>query len=126
MYNSQNNTGLPVILDRYEDFEHYAREAALVTYRPDYYKGPFLDDKKRLRRVTFTAVGVVIRDVVLNFSYTLSYEDFYDPQATWEEQAEMIEEKLSALIDTLEVECGLVRGGLSSDISIGEALAVRP
>ncbi len=121
-----NNTSLPVVLDRYEDFEHYAREAALVTYKPDFYKGPFLDDPQRLRRVTFTAVGVRIRDVILNFSYTISYEDFYDPNISWEEQADAIEEKLSEIIESLRIECGLVRGALASSTSIGELLAVRP
>ena len=76
--------------------------------------------------MTFNAVGVKVRDIILNFSYTLSYEDFYDPNATWEEQADMIDEKMSQLIDSLEGECGLVRGGLSSEISTGELLAVRP
>ena len=126
LYNSHNKTGIPVILDRYEDFESYAREAALVTFRPDYYRGPFLEDKKRLRRVTFTAVGVKVRDVVLNFSFTLSYEDFYDPNVSWEEQADMIEDKISKMIESLEVECGLVQGGLSSGASFGETLTIRP
>ena len=117
---------LPVILDRYEDFEQYAREAALVTYRPDFYKGPFLEDPQRLRRVTFTAVGVRIRDVLLNFSYTVSYEDFYNPQASWEDQVDHIEAKISDIIESLRAECGLVMGALSGGTSIGEALSVRP
>ncbi len=117
---------LPIILDRYEDFEQYAREAALVTYRPDFYKGPFLDDPQRLRRVTFTAVGVKIRGVLLNFSYTVSYEDFYNPKVSWDEQVDTIEEKISQIIESLRAECGLVMGALSSSTSIGEALSVRP
>jgi hypothetical protein len=126
LYDSEKNTGLPVILDRFEDFERYAREAALVTFRPDYYRGPFLEDKKRLRRVTFTAVGVKLQKVIMNFSFTLSYEDFYDHNASWEEQADLIEEKMSTIIESLEGECGLVRGGLSTGPSIGETLAIRP
>lgn len=118
--------GLPVILDRYEDFEQYAREAALVTYRPDFYKGPFLDDPQRLRRVTFTAVGVRIRDILLNFSYTVSYEDFYDPKISWDEQVDDIEERISEVIESLRIECGLVRGALTANTSIGEALSIRP
>ncbi len=116
----------PVVLDRYEDFEHYARKAAIVTYRPDYYRGPFLDDKKRLRRVTFTAVGVSIRGVSLNFSYTLSYEDLFDPRLSWDVQADVIEDKISAIIESLRSECGLVRGGIASTASLGETLMVRP
>jgi hypothetical protein len=117
---------LPVTLDRYEDFQEYARQAALVTYRPYFYRGPFLDDPERLRRVTFTAVGVRVKGVLLNFSYTLSYEDFYNPKVSWSEQAEHIEQKMSDVVDTLRSECGIVRGELSSGNPLGEELTARP
>jgi len=122
----RNNSIPPVILDRYEDFEDYAQQAAIVMYRPDYYRGPFLDDPGRIRRVTFTAVGVRVNGVLLNFTYTLSHEDMYDPSLGWEEQALEIDRKISEMVAALQSTCGVVRGGLTQNQSLGEALTVRP
>lgn len=126
MHDVKTQSNLPVTLDRYEDFEEYARQAALVTYRPYFYRGPFLDDPERLRRVTFTAVGVNVKGVLLSFSHTISYEDFYDPKVSWSEQAEYIEQRMSNIVDSLRSECGIVRGELSSGNPFGEELAARP
>ncbi|MCK5240705.1 MAG: hypothetical protein KAR33_14210, partial [Candidatus Thorarchaeota archaeon] len=122
MNEMRNNPVSPVILDRYEDFEDYARKAALVMYRPEYYRGPFLDDPGRIRRVTFTAVGVQLNGVVLNFIYTLSHEDMYDSSLGWEEQAPEIDKKINEMVEKLRSECGVVRGGLTPSQSFGEAL----
>lgn len=115
----------PIILDRYEDFEEYARQAALVTYKPEFYKGPFLDDPGKVRRVTFTAVGVKINGIVLNFTYKLSYDDMYDSTLSWEDQAIAIENQIMDMVTHLQSECGIVQGSLSSNSTLGEALALR-
>jgi hypothetical protein len=126
MNEMRNNTIPPVILDRYEDFEDYAQRAALVMYRPEYYRGPFLDDPGRIRRVTFTAVGVQVNGVLLNFTYSLSHEDMYDASLGWEEQALEIDRTISEMVTTLQSTCGVVRGGLTPNQTLGEALTVRP
>ncbi|MHA2424958.1 MAG: hypothetical protein ACXAEF_09240 [Candidatus Thorarchaeota archaeon] len=126
MNEMRNNSIPPVILDRYEDFEGYAGKAAIVMYRPELYKGPFLDDPGRIRRVTFTAVGVQVNGVFLNFTYTLSHEDMYDPSLGWEEQALEIDRKITEMITALQSTCGVVRGGLTPNQTVGEALTVRP
>ena len=116
----------PVILDRYEDFEEYARNAALVTYKPEFYKGPFLDDPGRVRRVTFTAIGVTVNGIVLSFMYKISYDDMYDASLAWEDQAIAIENQIMDMITHLRAECSLVQGSLASRPTMGEALALRP
>lgn len=122
----KNSPVPPVILDRYEDFEEYARQAALVTYKPEFYKGPFLDDPGKIRRVTFTAIGVPINGIVLNFTYKLSYDDLYDASLSWEDQAIAIENQINDMVTHLRSECGLVQGSLTSSPTMGEALALRP
>ncbi|MHA1906970.1 MAG: hypothetical protein ACW98Y_06725 [Candidatus Thorarchaeota archaeon] len=126
MNEMRNNTIPLVILDRYEDFENYAQQAAVVMYRPEFYRGPFLDDPGRIRRVTFTAVGVQVNGVILNFTYTLSHEDMYNPSLGWEDQALEIDRKISEMVTALQSTCGVVRGGLTPSRSLGEALTVRP
>ncbi|MFW9907444.1 MAG: hypothetical protein ACFFEF_02615 [Candidatus Thorarchaeota archaeon] len=114
-----------VILDRYEDFEEYAKQAALVIYRPDIYRGPFLDDPGRVRRVTFTAVGVRVNDIVMNFTFALSYEDISDSAQTWEEQSKVLEQRVADMVATLSEDCDIVQGSLSTKSSLGEALSAR-
>ncbi|MFW9850245.1 MAG: hypothetical protein ACFFF4_14000 [Candidatus Thorarchaeota archaeon] len=125
MNDLKNNTAQPVVVDRFEDFEDFARKAAVVMYRPDYYRGPFLEGPELIRRVTFTAVGVPINDVILNFIYTLSYDDMHDPSLGWEEQALEIDRKISEMVVSLKSECNIVRGGLTPLQSLGEALSAK-
>ncbi|MDF1539298.1 MAG: hypothetical protein P1Q69_10400 [Candidatus Thorarchaeota archaeon] len=126
MSGMRNSSVPPVILDRYEDFEEYARSAALVTYKPEFYKGPFLDDPGRVRRVTFTAIGVNINGIVLSFMYKLGYDDMYDATLAWEDQAIAIENQIMDMVTHLQAECGLVQGSLASRPTMGESLAIRP
>ncbi|MHA1771281.1 MAG: hypothetical protein ACTSYL_06625 [Candidatus Thorarchaeota archaeon] len=116
----------PVSLESLEDFRRYARAAALVTYTPEYFRGPFIDDHKRLRRVTLVAVGVLVRGMPLTFKYTLDYNDLYDPSRGWEEQTTEIDLLLSQLISSLESETPVVRGTVETEAPLGEVLSVRP
>ncbi len=125
MSGMRNSPLPPVILDRYEDFEEYARNAALVTYKPEFYKGPFLDDPERVRRVTFNAIGVNINGIVLSFMYKLSYDDMYDAALSWEDQAIAIENQIMDMVTHLQAECGLVQGSLESSPALGESLTLR-
>ncbi|MHA1937374.1 MAG: hypothetical protein ACW97O_04110, partial [Candidatus Thorarchaeota archaeon] len=63
MSNENPNIVPPVVLETYEDFETFASTAALVMYSPEYFHSPFLDDQKRLRRMTLTALGVKMNGV---------------------------------------------------------------
>ncbi len=116
----------PVVLDSLEEFRRFAREAALVTYNPEYFRGPFLDDQKRLRRVTLVALGVMVRGLPITFKYTIDYNDLYDPARGWEEQTAEIDILLSRLISSLDSSTPVVRGSVESEAPTGEVLAIRP
>ena len=74
----------PVILENYDDFRKYAMQAAVVTYRPEYYRGPFMDDRKRIKRVTLAAIGVRLRDLPLSFKLVIDYTDLCDISKPWD------------------------------------------
>ncbi len=57
--NTEQNVFIPPVqLSSLSDFKDVANEAAIIVYSPEYFQGPFMDDQKRLRRLTLTAVGV--------------------------------------------------------------------
>jgi hypothetical protein len=113
-----------IVLDDYEDFKRYAIDAALVTYKPEYFHSPFLDDEKRLRRVTFHAVGVMRHGLALTFKYTFDYDRIYDPSKSWEDQVNEANQFLAQLIEDLSSAGTLVQGNISSEHSSGESLAL--
>ena len=115
----------PVVLERYEDFKEYARSAALVTYDPDYFVSPFLDDRKRLRRVTLYAIGVRVKGVPLTFKYAIDLDSLQDKDKSWNEQADEIDKLISGIVASLGEEVELIRGKIESESSLGEALAMR-
>ena len=115
----------PVILENYDDFREYAMQAAIVTYRPEYYRGPFMDDRKRIKRVTLAAIGVRLRDLPLSFKLVIDYTDLCDLSKPWEEQASEVDRAISKIIADLESDCPLVRGHIDSKTSLGEALSIR-
>ncbi len=116
----------PVLLDNYEDFRNFAVQAAIVTYKPEYFRGPFLDDHKRIRRVTLAAIGVKLRDIPLSFKFVIEYDDLWDSSRPWEEQASVVDLRIEELITRLESECTLVRGAIDTLPAMGKALTARP
>ncbi|MHA1638276.1 MAG: hypothetical protein ACTSUB_09720 [Candidatus Thorarchaeota archaeon] len=116
----------PVILDDYEDFRNFAVQAAIVTYSLDYFRGPFLDDRKRIRRITLAAIGVKLKDVPLSFKFVIEYDDLWDSSRPWEEQVSVVDLRIEELITRLESECTVVRGAIDTVPAMGKALTARP
>ncbi len=116
----------PVVLENYEDFETFASNAALVMYSPEYFHSPFLDDQKRLRRMTLTALGVNVNGVALTFKYILTHDDLCDPSGTWEEQTVQANQAMNDIMSKLGAQGNLVRGSLDMEPAFGEALVLRP
>lgn len=122
--NKENPTTLPTIeLDVYDDFIEVAMEAAIVTFKPDFFYSPFLDDEKRLRRVVLHAIGVRRHGSALTFKYTFDYDCIYDSSKSWDEQVKDASQFLSQLIASLKSVSNLVQGNVSSEYSVGESLA---
>jgi hypothetical protein len=122
--NAKATMTLPSIsLNNYEDFKRFAAEAALVTYKPEYFHSPFLDDEKRLRRVTFHAVGVKRHGIVLTFKYTFDYDCLYDSSRSWDDQVTEANQFLSQILAGLKALGNLVQGTISTEQNIGESLA---
>ena len=115
----------PVILENYDDFRKYAMQAAIVTYKPEYYRGPFMDDRKRIKRVTLAAIGVRLKDLPLSFKLVIDYSDLCDLSKPWEEQASEVDRAIGKIIADLESDCPLVRGHIDKKTSLGEALSIR-
>gem|GEM_PF-5348002 len=115
----------PVVLDDLDEFRKLARNAAMVTYCPEYFRGPFLDDQERLRRVTLVAIGVPVRGMPLTFKYVLDYNDLYDPSRGWEEQTVEIDMMLSHLIDGLDPDVPIMRGTIETIAPMGAVLSAR-
>ncbi|MFW9967469.1 MAG: hypothetical protein ACFFEA_09980 [Candidatus Thorarchaeota archaeon] len=116
----------PVLLETYEDFVTFASNAALVMYHPEYFHSPFLDDQKRLRRMTLTALGVKMNGVALTFKYVLTHDDLCDPSGTWEEQTAQANQAMEEIMSKLGAQGNLVRGSLDIEPTFGEALVLRP
>jgi len=113
MNNEQSVFIPPVVFETYADFQGIVEEAAMVVYSPEFYQGPFTDEPKRLRRVTFTALGVQRRGIPMTFKYVL--DDIRDIDRT---AAEIIEE--------LDNRSNLVRGSVETTRPMGELLATWP
>ena len=103
----------PVQLNSLSDFRNIANEAAVIVYSPEYFQGPFLDDQKRLRRLTLTAVGVERKGLPLTFRYVL--DDVRD-----------IDRVANEILSDLEASGNVVQGSVESSHSIGELLATWP
>lgn len=116
----------PVVLDDYSDFEMFAKGAALVVYSPEYFHSPFLDDKRRLRRVTLTALGVRVNGIALTFKHVLDYNDLCDSSKDWNEQTEEIDHHITQIMARLGSEGNLIRGSVEMEPALGEALVMRP
>jgi hypothetical protein len=117
-------TTLPsIVLEKYEDFRRFAEEAALVTFKTEYFHSPFLDDEKRLRRVILHAVGVPRQGLALTFRYTFDYDSIYDSSKNWNDQVKEANQFLSQLLAGLEAVGNLVQGNVHTEHGVGESLA---
>ena len=103
----------PVQLSRLSDFRDIANEAAVIVYSPEYFQGPFMDDQKRLRRLTLTAVGVEKKGLPLTFRFVL--DDVRD-----------IDRIASEILTELEVCGNVVQGSIERFHPLGELLATWP
>ena len=103
----------PVQLDNLGDFKDVANEAAVIVYNPEYFRGPFTDDEKRIRRLTLSAVGVLRNGIPLTFRYVL--DDVQD-----------LESVASEILQDLGRYGNVVRGSVESSRPIGELLATWP
>jgi hypothetical protein len=121
----ERQTTLPsIVLENYDDFKRLAEEAALVTYKPEYFHSPFMDDEKRLRRIILHAVGVKRNGVALTFKYIFDYDHIYDPSKSWKDQVNEANQFLVQLISGLEGLGNLVQGSINSNHKIGELLTL--
>jgi hypothetical protein len=102
-----------VQLTKLSDFQDVANEAALIVYSPEYFQGPFLDDHKRLRRITLTAVGVERKGIPLSFRYVL-------------DDVREIDRIALEILGDLELRGNVVQGSVERTHPIGEMLAVWP
>ncbi len=116
----------PVSLECYEDFEEFAKRAAVVTYSTEYFQSPFKSDKKRLRRLILSAIGVKLDEIPLTFTYTIDYSDFGASANDWQDQTELTNDGISAILDDLKSKCNLIRGTIDGGPALGEALVARP
>ncbi len=111
--NEQNVFIPPVQLNSLSDFNDVANEAAVIVYSPEYFQGPFMDDQKKLRRLTLTAVGVEKKGIPLTFRYVL-------------DNVTNIDRVASEILADLE-KCGnVVQGSMEKSHPLGELLATWP
>jgi len=114
MVNTDHNVFIPPVqLSSLSDFKNIAGEAAVVVYSPEYFQGPFMDDHKRLRRLTLTAVGVRKNGLPLTFRYVL--DDVRD-----------IDRVASEILEDLEVSGNVVQGSMERSHPFGDLLATWP
>ncbi|MFX1606942.1 MAG: hypothetical protein ACFFDD_13695 [Promethearchaeota archaeon] len=113
MSNEQNVFIPPVQLNNLSEFMDVAKEAAVLVYSPEFFQGPFMDDHKKLRRLTLTAVGVRRNGLPLTFRYVL--DDVRD-----------IERVASEIFEDLKVYGNLVQGLVEKPTPFGELLATWP
>ena len=109
----------PVVLESYEEFCDMARGATVLTYNPEYLRSPFLDDMKRLRRVTLYAVGVMMNKIPMTFKYVLNYYDLPPDSRD-------ADEVLSDIIASIQSDGVAIRGAIDSDQSAWDPHAIRP
>ena len=94
----------------------------MVVYSPEFFASPFLNDQKRLRRLTLTALGVQIKDMTLTFKYVFDSSELDG----YEDSSATSDDLLSEVIRRLDFGGTLVRGAVDMGTSFGEALAMRP
>lgn len=110
----EQNVFIPSVqLSNLSDFMELSNQAAVIVYSPEYYQGPFLDDHKRLRRLTLTAVGVERKGIPLTFKYVI--DDVRD-----------IDRIASEILKDLESRGSVVQGSIEKSHSLGELLATWP
>lgn len=110
----EQNVFIPSVqLSNLSDFMELSNQAAVIVYSPEYYQGPFLDDHKRLRRLTLTAVGVERKGIPLTFKYVI--DDVRD-----------IDRIASEILKDLESRGSVVQGSMEKSHSLGELLATWP
>jgi hypothetical protein len=103
----------PVLLQNLGDFKDVAEEAAVIVYNPEYYRGPFIDDEPRMRRLTLSAIGVLRNGIPLTFRYVI--DDVRD-----------LEKVAGEILKDLEHRGNVVRGSVETARPIGELLAAWP
>jgi len=103
----------PVQLDSLGDFKDVAGEAAVIVYTPEYFRGPFKDDDKRMRRLTLSAVGVLRNGIPLTFRYVI--DNVLD-----------LDRVASEILRDLQHLGSVVRGSIEGSRPIGELLATWP
>ncbi|MFW9787839.1 MAG: hypothetical protein ACFFE2_09780 [Candidatus Thorarchaeota archaeon] len=112
--NAEQNVFIPPVqLNRLSDFKEVATEAAVVVYSPEFYQGPFMDDQKRLRRLTLTAVGVERKGLPITFRFVL--DDVRD-----------IDRIATEILEDLEASGNVVQGSVEKSHPLGELLATWP
>ncbi|TFG07579.1 hypothetical protein EU538_08590 [Candidatus Thorarchaeota archaeon] len=126
MSNSETIYVPPVVVEDYDEFIDAANRAAVVLYDPEYFQSPFLDDQKRIRRVTLTAIGVEVKGLPLTFKHILDYQDLLDPSKSWEEVVSDIDSYLREGIQTLDKSVRIMRGSLETHTPLGKALSMHP
>lgn len=115
----------PVQLESFTEFKKVARDAAVVVFSPEYLSSPFLDDDRRLRRLTVAAIGVDRRNIPLTFKFTVDHEQALqrhsglDPSSAVSRMAAEIREEL-------EYYGNVVQGSVESERPLGELLEARP
>ena len=112
--NSEHSSLIPPVqLTSLSDFNELANEAAVIVYSPEYYQGPFIEDNKRLRRLTLTAVGVERKGLPLTFRFVL--DDVRD-----------IDRVASEILEDLGRRGNVVQGSVEKSQPLGELLATWP
>ena len=114
----------PVYLEDYSEFRELAKEAAVVVCDPQYILSPFADDKKRLRRLIVTALGVRRKDVPLTFSYTVDHERALRRYGNMT-PSDALTRLVSEVMQDLEYNGNLVRGSVPLESTLGEVLEER-
>lgn len=115
----------PVRLESFTEFMRIARDAAVVVFSPEYVQSPFLDDERRLRRLTVAAVGVKRKDVPLTFKYVVDHEQAVE---TYHEldPSSALARMVSEIRQELEYYGNVVNGSVDSEATLGELLEARP
>lgn len=114
----------PVLLERYEDFKEFAKNAAVVTYSTEYFDSPFLDDSRRLRRLILHAVGVEKNGLPLTFKYVFEYADLMSGSTDWDEQTSEADSRMRSMLEHLQTEYNLIKGTVESPQHSWKRLAV--
>ena len=113
----------PVLLEDYEDFLDYAKNAILVTYDVEYFNGPFLDDQKKFRRLTLHALGVRLENVPFTFKFVLDYNSTEFQSSEWAQRTTDLDVLVRNILDELSKTVRLVKGTLELQPEIGVTLS---